>query len=91
MVKPDLFTYQGTRTERLGLAQCAWFTFSSMLVVSSDVVPRTINGKLLAGSLCFFSLIVVSFYTANLAAFLTISTFHSPVSSIMDLGHQSQV
>jgi len=39
----------------------------------------------------FFTLIIVSTYTANLAAFLTIERMHVPISSAEDLTRQSVI
>jgi len=39
----------------------------------------------------FFTLIIVSTYTANLAAFLTIERMYVPISSAEDLTRQSEI
>ena len=39
----------------------------------------------------FFTLIIVSTYTANLAAFLTIERMNVPISSAEDLTRQSEI
>ncbi|KAF0289445.1 Glutamate receptor 2 [Amphibalanus amphitrite] len=46
---------------------------------------------MVAGSWWFFTLIMVSSYTANLAAFLTVETLVSPISSAEDLARQSEI
>ncbi|ELU00163.1 hypothetical protein CAPTEDRAFT_169825 [Capitella teleta] len=76
---------------RFDAIESTWFTFASMVVSGTDVIPRTISGRLLAASLWFFSLIIISSYTANLAAFLTVSKFHSNIKSVTDLLDQSEV
>ena len=75
----------------LNVQECIWFTFGSLVLNSTDIVPRTIPSKILAGTLWLFSLIIISTYTANLAAFLTISKFETPISSVYDLGNQGKV
>ena len=39
----------------------------------------------------FFSLIIVSFYTANLAAFLTISRMTDEINTVEELSRQNKV
>jgi hypothetical protein len=39
----------------------------------------------------FFTLIVISSYTANLAAFLTVSRMQSPIESADDLAKQTEI
>jgi len=39
----------------------------------------------------FFTLIIVSTYTANLAAFLTVERMHVPISSAEDLTRQTVI
>lgn len=72
-------------------SECIWFTFASLVLNSTNVSPRTIPTKILAGTVWFFSLILISNYTANLAAFLTISKFDTPIHSVYDFGKQTKV
>lgn len=46
---------------------------------------------MLAGVWWFFTLIMVSSYTANLAAFLTVTTLNTPFSSIDELAKQEEI
>jgi len=39
----------------------------------------------------FFTLIMVSSYTANLAAFLTVVTYSSPINSVEELAEQNVI
>ncbi len=50
--------------------------------------PRTISGRVLAMFWYFFTLIMVATYTANLAAFLTITRLDTPIQSLEDLVDQ---
>ena len=75
----------------LNAQECIWFTFASLVLNSTDILPRTVPGRILAGALWLFSLIIISTYTANLAAFLTISKFTTPINSVYDLGNQGKV
>lgn len=53
----------------------------------TENVPFSIPGRILTASLYFFVLIIVTSYTANLAAFLTVKAYTNPISSVDDLGN----
>ena len=46
---------------------------------------------MVAGMWWFFTLIMISSYTANLAAFLTVSRLETPVESLEDLAKQYKI
>ena len=46
---------------------------------------------MVAGMWWFFTLIMISSYTANLAAFLTVERMESPIESAEDLSKQSTI
>lgn len=46
---------------------------------------------MLAGCWWFFCLIMVSSYTANLAAFLTVTTVERPIKNAEDLANQDSI
>ena len=76
---------------RFTISESLWFTFSSMMLCSTQIHPRTVAARVLAGALWMFSLIIISTYTANLAAKLTVSKFDQDIRSIFDLLEQSKV
>merc|ERR1719471_992659 len=57
----------------------------------SDIAPKAISTRMVAGIWWFFTLIMISSYTANLAAFLTASKMASPVNSAEDLAKQTKI
>ena len=57
----------------------------------SQVNPRAFSTRVLSGFWWFFSLILVSSYTANLAAFLTVERMVSPISNADDLSKQTVI
>ena len=82
----------GARLRLIGADKSVWFTFTSMVLRTVDINPRTISGRILAGALWFFSLMVISSYTANFAALLTVSSVEVPsINSLRDLAAQSRV
>lgn len=52
---------------------------------------RAISTRLTAGLWWFFALIVISSYTANLAAFLTMERMEASIGSAEDLAKQSKI
>ena len=52
---------------------------------------RSIATRIMASTWWFFTILMVSTYTANLAAFLTIEKLDSPINSIEDLANQHTV
>ena len=56
------------------LLNSLWFATASVLQQGPDNTPLSPSGRLLASSFWFFILIMITTYTANLAAFFT-STF----------------
>ena len=49
------------------------------------------SGRLAGSSWWFFTLIIISTYTANLAAFLTIERMLTPIESVDDLARQTDI
>ena len=52
---------------------------------------RALSGRIVASVWWFFTLILISSYTANLAAFLTVDTIVSPIKSAEDLLKQDEI
>lgn len=52
---------------------------------------RSISGRIVGSAWWFFTLILISSYTANLAAFLTIERLLTPIRSADDLVAQSKI
>lgn len=68
-----------------------WFVFGSLLQGSTDASPSTLPGRILTSAWWFFALILISSYTANLAAFLTVKKINTPIKSVTDLASQTSV
>lgn len=52
---------------------------------------RAISTRMVAGMWWFFTLIMISSYTANLAAFLTAAKMDTPINSADDLAKQTKI
>ena len=57
----------------------------------SDLNPKAASSRIVAGIWWFFTTILISSYTANLAAFLTVERMATPIESAEDLADQSQI
>lgn len=57
--------------DEFNLFNSLWFATASMLQQGPDNTPQSPSGRLLAAAFWFFILIMISTYTANLAAFFT--------------------
>lgn len=57
----------------------------------SDLSPRSMSGRIVGSVWWFFTLILISSYTANLAAFLTVERMVAPINSPEDLASQTEV
>ncbi|XP_065092480.1 glutamate receptor ionotropic, kainate 2 isoform X2 [Ochlerotatus camptorhynchus] len=66
-----------------------WFTIGALLQQGSEIAPKASSTRAVASIWWFFTLIMVSSYTANLAAFLTVEQIHSPISNAEDLAAAS--
>ena len=67
------------------LCNSMWFTVGSLMQQGSDLTPKSISTRMIAAMWWFFTLIMISSYTANLAAFLTVERMESPIESAEDL------
>ncbi|XP_075241734.1 uncharacterized protein LOC142336706 [Convolutriloba macropyga] len=68
-----------------------WFTLASLMQQGCDVTPNTISGRIIGTFWWFFTLIIIATYTANLAAFLTVTRMDSPIEGLTDLATQQKV
>ncbi|CAO4365013.1 unnamed protein product [Caenorhabditis nigoni] len=68
-----------------------WFTMGSLMQQGSDVIPRAAATRLIAVVWWMFTQIIISSYTAQLAAFLTVERMSTPIESTQDLANQQKI
>ena len=74
------------------IPECSLFpSFLPGVVRRSDLNPKAASSRIVAGIWWFFTTILISSYTANLAAFLTVERMATPIESAEDLADQSQI
>ncbi|KAI1299268.1 Glutamate receptor 1 [Halotydeus destructor] len=68
-----------------------WFALGAIMQQGVDLCPRSYAGRIVGSVWWFFTLIIISSYTANLAAFLTVERMVTPINSADDLAKQTEV
>ena len=72
------------------LKESLWFCMTTLTPQGGGEVPKSISGRLVAATWWLFAFIIIASYTANLAAFLTVSRLSTQVGSLDDLNSQSR-
>ncbi|XP_055004751.1 glutamate receptor 1-like [Boleophthalmus pectinirostris] len=78
-------------TNDFGIFNSLWFSLGAFMQQGCDISPRSLSGRIVGGVWWFFTLIIISSYTANLAAFLTVERMVSPIESAEDLAKQTEI
>lgn len=78
-------------SNQFGIRDSFWFTIGSLMQQGSEIAPSAASTRLVAGVWWFFTLIMVSSYTANLCAFLTIEILVTPFANIEELANQEVI
>ncbi|XP_017853597.1 glutamate receptor ionotropic, kainate 2 isoform X2 [Drosophila busckii] len=68
-----------------------WFAIGALMQQGADLYPRATSTRIVGGCWFFFCLIIISSYTANLAAFLTVERMITPIESASDLAEQTEI
>ncbi|CAD5111995.1 unnamed protein product [Dimorphilus gyrociliatus] len=82
---------QGDEPRVFTLKEGLWFCMTSLTPQGGGEAPRALSGRLVAATWWMFGFIMIATYTANLAAFLTVSRLDEPISSLDDLAKQFKV
>ena len=70
------------------LNHCFWWAWAAVMWMGCEVAPKALSTRFIAGMWYLFTLIMVSSYTANLAASLTAENLSSPIDDVEDLANQ---
>nr|XP_057902812.1 glutamate receptor ionotropic, kainate 5-like isoform X2 [Doryrhamphus excisus] len=73
------------------LGNSLWFPVGGFMQQGSEVTPRALSTRCVSGVWWAFTLIIISSYTANLAAFLTVQRMEAPIGSADDLADQTSI
>ena len=93
------YSYQNNRqkyqedeeTRQFNLKESLWFCMTTLTPQGGGEVPKNISGRMVAATWWLFAFIIIASYTANLAAFLTVSRLSTQVGSLDDLNSQSRI
>uniref|UniRef100_A0A6Q2X2D9 Glutamate receptor n=1 Tax=Esox lucius TaxID=8010 RepID=A0A6Q2X2D9_ESOLU len=78
-------------SNEFGIFNSLWFSLGAFMQQGCDISPRSLSGRIVGGVWWFFTLIIISSYTANLAAFLTVERMVSPIEGAEDLAKQTEI
>ncbi|XP_075468679.1 glutamate receptor 2 isoform X1 [Ascaphus truei] len=84
-------TQSNDSSNEFGIFNSLWFSLGAFMQQGCDISPRSLSGRIVGGVWWFFTLIIISSYTANLAAFLTVERMVSPIESAEDLSKQTEI
>ncbi|XP_063063592.1 glutamate receptor ionotropic, kainate 4 [Engraulis encrasicolus] len=77
------------------LGNSFWFPVGGFMQQGSTIAPRALSTRCVSGVCTVnrwaFTLIIISSYTANLAAFLTVQRMEVPIESVDDLADQTSI
>ncbi|XP_071541831.1 glutamate receptor ionotropic, kainate 2-like isoform X8 [Panulirus ornatus] len=76
---------------QFSLSNSFWFTIGTLMQQGSDLNPKACSTRIVGGIWWFFTLIIISSYTANLAAFLTVERMITPIEGAEDLASQTEI
>jgi len=93
------YSYQNNRDKykdddekrEFNLRECFWFCMTSLTPQGGGEAPKNLSGRLVAATWWLFGFIIIASYTANLAAFLTVSRLEIPIENLDDLSKQYKI
>ncbi|XP_015795628.1 uncharacterized protein LOC107371996 [Tetranychus urticae] len=80
-----------TNDKRFNLKESFWFCLISLTPQGGGEAPSGLSGRLLAATWWLFGFILVASYTANLAAFLTVSRLDKNIDTFAQMSKQYKV
>ncbi|KRX28026.1 Glutamate receptor ionotropic, kainate 3, partial [Trichinella nelsoni] len=81
----------GPEKREFTFKESLWFCMNSLTPQGGGETPRNFSGRIVAATWWLFGFIIIASYTANLAAFLTVSRIESSITSIDQLAKQYKI
>ncbi|PAA49818.1 hypothetical protein BOX15_Mlig005617g1, partial [Macrostomum lignano] len=72
-------------SRNFSLLNSMWFSFAAFVNQGVDLSPKSSGARMVASVWWFFTLIMIAYYTATLAAFLTVELLKTPISNWEEL------
>ncbi|XP_076446347.1 glutamate receptor-like [Babylonia areolata] len=82
---------EGKLSNDFTIGNSLWFSLGAFMQQGCDVLPKSVSGRIVTSVWWFFTLIIISSYTANLAAYLTTMRMSAPIKSAEDLAKQTEI
>ncbi|KAL8574338.1 hypothetical protein ACOMHN_059134 [Nucella lapillus] len=82
---------EGRLSNDFTIGNSLWFSLGAFMQQGCDVLPKSVSGRIVTSVWWFFTLIIISSYTANLAAYLTTMRMNAPIKSAEDLAKQTEI
>ncbi|XP_035666987.1 glutamate receptor ionotropic, delta-2-like isoform X2 [Branchiostoma floridae] len=90
-IKLNIANPERDNDRQFNIRNSIWFAYGSLVRKGVEPAPRSLPVRIMAGTWWLFGLIVISTYTANLTAFLTVKRLEQPIRSIDDLAKQTEI
>ncbi|CAK1588596.1 unnamed protein product [Parnassius mnemosyne] len=75
----EVATTKTTIVNEFSFWNSVWFSIGSLMQQGSDIAPRSVSGRIVGSVWWFFTFIVISSYTANLASYLALKRISEPI------------
>ncbi|CAC5390408.1 GRIA4 [Mytilus coruscus] len=73
------------------LSSSMWHVYGYFVEQGGDERPRSLSGRLILSVWWIFTILMLATYTANLAAYLTVSIIESPINSLEELANHNDI
>ncbi|XP_046352525.2 glutamate receptor-like [Haliotis rufescens] len=83
--------HAGSHAEMMSLKTTLWLIYGSYMEQGGDPHPNSTSGRCILGFWWLFTILMASTYTANLAAFLTVTIAEKPINSLAELAAQDEM
>ncbi|KAL5271529.1 hypothetical protein ACHWQZ_G001969 [Mnemiopsis leidyi] len=88
----EVENYGEDRLELLNMSNSAWLVIASLLQQGPvEGAPYCMSGRAILSVWWFFMMILIAMYTANLAAFLTVTRMRVGINGVEDLLYQNKL
>ncbi|XP_069125666.1 glutamate receptor ionotropic, kainate 2-like [Argopecten irradians] len=83
--------HKDSSPEEVSLTSNMWLVFGTFVNQGGVTYPTAISGRCIVGFWWVFTILITSTYTANLAAFLTVTIAVKPINSLNELAAHEQI
>ncbi|XP_052069391.1 glutamate receptor-like [Mytilus californianus] len=73
------------------LSSSMWLIYGAFVEQGGDAQPRSLSGRVMLSFWWIFTILMSATYTANLAAYLTVTIIDSPINSLEELARHEDI